>query len=121
MTRLKAPFVRLTIVFALLVALATSGFAHRAAPVVFDEALASYLAAGGTISDLCADAGDEKHSAGQICDACHLVDAMAVPPEAFACQTLLPRTAQIRRGAQGDLATFAAFDPVRPVRAPPLV
>ncbi|WP_102109235.1 hypothetical protein [Oceaniglobus roseus] len=61
----------------ILLASTLAGFAHRAP----DAALERFLAAGFTLSDLCADAhpGGQSHDHDR-CDACRLVGAAVLPP-----------------------------------------
>ena len=117
----KHPFARLLIVFALFVAMATSGLAHRFSSGEVDESLNAYLAAGGTYQDICADAGFGDHTVGQTCDACRLVDSVAVPPVAASCA---PAHAVILAAHNRSMALASrpfVADPSRPVRAPPVV
>ena len=115
------PFPRLLIVFALFVAMASSGFAHRFQSSPVDESLSAYLAAGGTYQDICSDAGLGGHGSGQSCDACRLVDSVALGALAAICD---PSPAVIAVATNPSTAlplqSFVA-DPSRPVRAPPLV
>lgn len=115
------PFARLMIVFALFVAMASSGSAHRFASASDTENLNAFLAAGGTYADICADDGLGGHNAGQTCDACRLVDGAALPPVTATCAA----THAVILAANAAFAALPppAFvpDPSRPVRAPPLV
>ena len=117
----NTPFSRLLIVFALFFAMASSGFAHRFQSSPVDESLSAYLAAGGTYQDICSDAGLGGHSSGQSCDACRLVDSVALGALAAPCDPS-PAVIAVARNptAALPLQSFVA-DPSRPVRAPPLV
>jgi len=117
----KLLLARLMIVFALFVAMASSGLAHRFESRAATESLNAYLAAGGTYADICADDGFGGHGVGQTCNACRLVDSVALPPVGASC--VAPHSVV--------LATHSALaalpqpwfvpDPSRPVRAPPMV
>jgi hypothetical protein len=66
----------LLVVLALLCAMASSGFAHRFVGQPVDPALAAYIAAGGSLDDICGHAGGTTHhQSTQTCDACRLVTA----------------------------------------------
>lgn len=81
----------LVLVFVLSLAMAGAGFAHRDPGRTADPALLAFVSAGGTPSDLCAhDAGGEapahERAGPQACEACRLVDAVALPlPGAMPC------------------------------------
>lgn len=115
------PFARLTLVFALFVAMAGSGFAHRFATGGAQEALNAYLSAGGSYQDICGDGDTGRHEAGQTCDACRLVDSVALPPFSGTCA--VPDGPMRAKGpAFAALPPHSvAVDPSRPVRAPPAV
>lgn len=117
MNRLTAIFARFAIVFALAFAMATSGFAHRIAAADVDESLQSYVAAGGSLADICGDIGA---SLGETCDACRLVDTAFVPPLSSHCQSAIDAkiAAVIAVVHLPDVAN--ASDPSRLVRAPPI-
>ena len=109
-------YLRLTLVAILLVALGTSGFAHRFVPA--DDALTAYVAAGGSYADICADAGID--GATQSCDACRLVDTAAVPIADRSCTAVVDRVQRLVFTASRALDPASGFDPTRPVRAPPV-
>ncbi|MEM8536502.1 MAG: hypothetical protein AAGF56_01435 [Pseudomonadota bacterium] len=102
----------------LLLATTVSAVAHRAIPEQPDDDLIGYLAAGGTIADLCGDT--DAHHLARACDACRIVDHAMVPggatQTAFTCQ--LPA-----RLALPDAPAFQRLigDPARTARAPPFV
>lgn len=118
-TRLITYFAKLGLVFALFVALTGAGLAHRAAPPEMDEGLAAYLAAGGSLSDLCGDADIDGAVPG--CAACHLVSGAVLPPVITATHLLqVARSGPAFAPRNINHAVFAT-DPSRPVRAPPFV
>ena len=115
---MHALFARLTLVVALLIAMASSGLAHRFVPAQADEALTAYLAAGGSYADIC---GDVDHGAMQSCDACRLVDTAClagVDPSNLSPSAHFGNAGFAQTHSEPNLP---AFDPVRPVRAPPAV
>ena len=116
---LSATFAKLTVVLALLIAMAGTGFAHRAIPLDVDEDLISYLAAGGTLAEICGDASGE--TVPQSCDACRLVDAAAVPPS-VGDGTHLPITRPMAVVVPAPICASASLpDRTYPARAPPVV
>jgi len=84
MRRAPAPlvrrFARFWLAGLLAFALAGTALAHRAAPNTQDLALAQFLAAGGTLADLCHSDHTPHHSAESSCDACRLIGAALLSP-----------------------------------------
>lgn len=115
------PFARFSVVFALLVAMAGTGFAHRVVPQDLDDGLKSYLAAGGTLAELCGDAEQGSHGAGQTCDACRLVDSVLLPKASQAPASGLGRPRVACHLSPTQVVATSAQDPAHPVRAPPAV
>jgi hypothetical protein len=113
----RSLFARLMLVFALSIAMAGTGVAHRTAPA--DAGLLAYIAAGGSYADICGDT--DGRSAVQTCEACRLVDTMAVPSAATGCGVAIQTDTYLapQTGSQSHFSTV--FDPNRPVRAPPAV
>ena len=101
--------------------LASSGFAHRVAPIAVDESLTAYLAAGGSLSELCVDTGEDGAAVAQSCDACRLVDSVALPVAASGCADAGRRVLATLGGFDTSAPAPAVFDPARPARAPPVV
>lgn len=114
------PFAKLCVTFALLVAMAGSGFAHRAPTAALDESLLAYVAVGGSLSDLCGEGGVGT-GAGNTCDACRLVDAAAVPHnDTMATVTL--HALELQDTTRGYAALVGQItNPSCPARAPPVV
>ena len=112
-------FCKLLTSFALICALVVSGFAHNGARSAMSPELAEYVAAGGSLIDLCGSTGEQDGTLGQRCEACRLIEA-----------ALLPRNCQVIPLTQSDqtlVLTFVAkrlhqtrpLDPTRLTRAPP--
>ena len=109
---------RLTLVLALGTALAAAGPAHRGMDPADDGGLAAYLAAGGSLSDICGDV--DGHGAVD-CPACHLVKAMDLPPVVATAKPFgvaLPLTVADRGLGLPPVSPFALRPPGR---APPVV
>lgn len=109
---------RLFVVFALTIAMATSGFAHKVVTGQFDESIQDYVAAGGSLDDLCGELG---LTTGQSCDACRLVDQVDVPTAQDVFRGCIDVTVASRSVAAQRLVVPSVTDPARPVRAPPVV
>ncbi len=116
--RLSLPVFRLTVVLALVVALAGTAWAHRGPTIEITEDVLAYVAAGGSLDDLCGPEGNAAF-AHQTCDACRLVDAVSL---AGASECILSRAvlAEAGVGLPAGSQTFPSIhDPVRQSRAPP--
>ena len=116
--RLSFPVFRLTVVLALVVALVGTSWAHRGPSVEITEDVLAYVAAGGSLEDICASEGSAEF-AHQTCDACRLVDAVSF---AGAAVCPLPRAvlAEAVVGLPEAPQTYPSIhDPVRQSRAPP--
>lgn len=109
---------RLALVGLLALSLGTGGLSH-AAPSLQEAQIDSFIAAGGSLADLCAEKGpSQAHHAD--CPACHLPGAI-LPPEtsrdlreadlAFVARIVAPRESR---------ATRAVLDIAHGLRAPPL-
>ena len=86
---------KLLIVFALACAMASFGFAHRFASERGDPALDAYLAAGGSLEDLCIYTEGSSHKDPQTCAACRLVSAIALPDVVLTFGKTLSRRAAV--------------------------
>jgi len=104
-----------------LLSLATSGFAHRFAPVDLSPELQAYVANGGALADLCGT-GDSPHSGTMAdCKTCRLIGAMALPEAVTGLPVpVLEKTQTLRFVAKRLLHTRKP-DPSRLTRAPPQV
>ena len=113
-------FGRFFLTFAVLVAMAGTGFAHRVMAADVDDSLLAYVAAGGALADICGDTGHPTRATGP-CDACRLVDGAVVP----AAAVFAPSEGHANLLHVARLATSApvatCVNPACPVRAPPVV
>jgi hypothetical protein len=116
---LTATFAKLSLVAALLVALASTDFAHRAIPLDVDDNLMRYLAVGGSLGEICGDASGDH--VGQSCDACRLVDVASVPSASAQALSADWHTGPALPVFVGLCPAGSVADPARPVRAPPVV
>ncbi|KIC50512.1 hypothetical protein RA29_06680 [Tateyamaria sp. ANG-S1] len=68
------------LICAVMVALATIGFAHRTAPpATASPELAAYIAAGGSLADLCGPFDGNSPAPVQKCEACRITDTAGWP------------------------------------------
>ena len=120
MRYLAHQFSRFFLTFAILIAMAGTGFAHRVAPQDVDDSLLAYVAAGGAFEDICSDAG-EWDAGGDHCDACRLVYGAVLPPVATPLPFAVDATVlQVRQPVALAPHSHSA-NPACPVRAPPMV
>ncbi|WP_297780217.1 hypothetical protein [uncultured Roseovarius sp.] len=124
-----SPFPRLILVFALSVAMAAVGFAHRGNDErSMDPDYLAFVAAGGTAQDLCEDhvaqdgpSGHSKHQATNGCEACRLVDGVLMPSAEMPCTAwLAPRIVDLRPDGSHGLR-LARSNVLPQSRAPPRV
>lgn len=116
--RLSLPVFRLTVVLALVVALVGAAWAHRGPSLEMTEDVLVYVAAGGSLEDICASEGSAGF-AHQTCDACRLVDAVSFAGAAD-CPVALAVLARAGVGVPDAAQTYPSIhDPVRQSRAPP--
>lgn len=112
---------RLMVVAALLVALTGSAVAHRTQGPPATADLLAYVAAGGSLDDLCG--GDDGSSGVGMagCDACRLVDTAALPTATGTGVSVASFSATSAVPAPHVVSPACAPDPSHPVRAPPVV
>lgn len=119
------PALRQLLALVLAVALAMAALAHRA-PASADSmqqqaSLAAFLAAGGTLDDLCADHGPGRHlpaHGADSCDACRLIGAALLPPAPAVPVLLSWSLGQATLPAASGTIPARPFNPAAP-RAPP--
>lgn len=105
-----------------LIALVFSGLTHtwHHKTQGFDPAIATYLAAGGTLSDICASRGGETRGSVAECDACHM-KSTAHPTPVRKLAWLDDRTFLYVAAPETDrIASLQALDLSRACRAPPV-
>lgn len=118
MTFMHRAFCRLLLCLSLVLAMATSGFAHRGVESGPAPELAAYLAAGGSLADLCGDVGG-GHEGVQSCAACRLIEAAFMPFEAVGVPLRLSAGTQAHVLVAKRLQRSRGLDPARLTRAPP--
>lgn len=116
----KSPLIAALLVAVLTVALTAVSFAHRDMTLP-DADYAAYLAAGGSVEDICADGhAPDRHDVGATaCEACRLVAAMTLPDAARAPE-IRPRPARsLARPAEAQTRAARLAHALPQTRAPP--
>ena len=116
-TNLVRPLALIALLFAFL----TLGFAHKNIPSQMTPELAAYVAAGGSLFDLCGT--DQLPEDGQTveCEACRIADSFAL---LRGCKQVMPvelERVEAWRFVAKTLAESQGLDPARLTRAPPYV
>ncbi len=106
--------------FAVMIALALSGFAHQGAGATTAPGYAAYVAAGGSIADLCGDTSGSPKSIGAKCEACRLIGAAIVPCAATGLALHLSDPVSVGYIVPRLSVHPGRSDPSHPARAPPL-
>lgn len=112
---------KLLVVFALICAMASSGFAHRGVTAPFDPELAAYVAAGGALDDLCGHPAGSSDQGTQSCEACRLLNAIILPSLDPACTIRLGEPSRIRTPQGTENLISAKLDLIHAARGPPAV
>ncbi len=109
------------LVAALVVAMAGAGVGRVTAPAAPDPALVAFLAAGGSLDDLCLDGGHGPGGERGHCEAC-LLGALAAPAAPAHGLGRASAPLPMARGRLGALVIRGRrFRSARRPRAPPLV
>jgi predicted metal-binding membrane protein len=111
------PVFRLSVVLALVVALVASAWAHRGPSVALSDEVLAYVAAGGSLDDLCTDGNGEV--AHETCDACRLVDTVSLAGVADCASQLATVAATGMDLPAVTPVVLSVLDPARLSRAPP--
>lgn len=109
------------VVFALICALASSGFAHRFVSKPLDPALTTYVAAGGSLADICGDIKGPSHQNTQTCEACRLVNAAVLPNHDPTCTPPFGRLPVVQAHISDTELRSARLDLTHAARGPPAV
>ncbi|MFD1157729.1 hypothetical protein [Roseovarius aestuarii] len=107
------------LIFVTMFAMVAIGFAHRAAQPSLSPELVAYVAAGGSLSDICGTAGDEGNAPLIDCEACRISDHLGMLGSG--CHTVATSTPKvfIFGFVAKRIAESQGLDPARLVRAPP--
>ncbi|MFV1599033.1 MULTISPECIES: DUF2946 family protein [unclassified Phaeobacter] len=110
---------RLTMMLALVLAMVGTGFAHRYDRTVHSPDYAAFVAAGGTLSDLCGDSTDPDHGARAKCEACRLTAAALMPSHPETPGLRLVQRPRTRAAVVKPLHRDRPRGPAHRTRAPP--
>ena len=112
---------KLLLVAALLVAMGSVGFAHRPSVPEMNPELLAYLEAGGSLSDICGDLGEDERGGAEHCEACRLLSSFHLPPPAPCLIARAQWCHEPVATAREIVPVTRAFDHCRPTRGSPLV
>lgn len=114
-------FSRQLTMICLIFAFVSLGFAHKSIQPSMTPELIAYVAAGGSISDICGSDHQPGHESNIDCEACRIGDGLAelkaYNPVAFVDLERIQRWRFIAK----RLAESQGLDPTRLPRAPPYV
>ena len=100
-------------------AFALLGIAHKDVPIPMSSDLAAFLAAGGSLSDICGDDHEPEHEQTIDCEACRITDSFVIM---HGCKQAVPvelEVVQKWRFIAKRLSQSQGLDPARLTRAPP--
>lgn len=119
MSMMRSFFFRFLTSCALIIALAASGFAHASPRMAFSADLLAYVAAGGSLDDLCGTAGEQDGARTQKCEACRLVGVAILPRDCHGIPVRLSDQTFKLSFVAKRLHQTRPLDPSRLTRAPP--
>jgi len=113
------PLGRLLTMISLIVAFSSLGFAHKSIPKPMSPELAAYVAAGGSISDICGGDHDSEHEQHIDCEACRIADSFVILQGCNQKASGELGIIQTWRFIAKRLSQNQGLDPARLTRAPP--
>lgn len=81
--------------------------------------LAIYVAAGGSLADICGGSDEQGSAYGQKCEACRLIGAVLVPRNCHGVPLLISDQTRVLTFVAKRLHHTRQLDPTRLTRAPP--
>ncbi|WP_293572777.1 hypothetical protein [Phaeobacter sp.] len=117
--KLALPSWQLLPVLTLVVGLIGIGFGHRINTAETSPEFTAFLAAGGSLADLCAEDTDSHHGTMSQCEACRLVSAALLPEHPQNAALALIQRPAPQHPAPVLVVARAALDLSHPTRAPP--
>lgn len=119
MVSIALRLLRLSVAAALCLALVAIGYGHRTQGPDMTPELAAYVAAGGSLSDLCGPTDGDGPAPRADCEACRLSDTLTTLRDpCLAASRITPKTFVFGFVAK-RLRQTSGPDPVRLTRAPP--
>lgn len=119
MPKARAPLCHLLTTFAVIIAVAASAFGHTAVRPAPSQELVAYVAAGGSLGDLCGTAEDQDGVPGQKCEVCRLFGSVALPDICFGVPVAVNQQARTLTFVAQLVHNSRPLDPARLTRAPP--
>jgi hypothetical protein len=119
MTLVPSTFFKLLTSFALIVAMAASGFAHTGSRAALTPELMAYVAAGGSLADICGAPIEQDGAQGQKCEACRLMGAAILPRTCHGIPVVLSDQTRKFAFVAKRLHHARPLDPSHLTRAPP--
>jgi hypothetical protein len=105
--------------FALIFALVGAGFAHTSMQPAMSPELAEFVAAGGSLADICGSSGEQDGARGAKCEACRLMNASLIPRNCHAAPLTYTTQTRVLAFVAIQLHNKQPLDPARLTRAPP--
>lgn len=105
----------------LICAFVSLGFAHKDIPTPMAPELAAFVAAGGSISDICGGDHEPEHGEAVDCEACRITDTFAILHGVRLVASVRLERVQTWRFVAKRLSEKQRLDPARLTRAPPFV
>lgn len=97
------------------------GFAHKEIPAPMSPELRAYVAAGGSIDDICGADHNPDHEQALNCEACRIADAVAILREGKQVASLELEITQSWRFIAKRNSERQELDPAHLTRGPPHV
>ncbi len=120
MRPLIQPIFNLLTTFVLVCALIAVGFAHKSTNTILSPELADYIAAGGSISDICGTSHETGHAGVVDCEACRIVDTFVDTRDLDTKPVDLEGQTRACQFIATQIAHRQTLDPARLTRAPPI-
>ena len=121
MLRVMHLFIRQLTTISLIAAFISLGFAHKNMKPVMTPELVAYVAAGGSIADICGGDQYPDRTNTVNCEACRIADSLTVTQTCDPVATIDLERIQRWRFISKRLAQSQGLDPARLTRAPPYV
>lgn len=121
MLRVLYLFTRQLTTISLIAAFISLGFAHKNMQPVMTPDLVAFVAAGGSVADICGGDQYPAHTGTVNCEACRIADNLTVTQICDPVATIDLERIQRWRFIAKRLAQSQGLDPARLTRAPPYV
>lgn len=105
----------------LIFAVLSLGFGHKSGPAEMTPEMAAYVAAGGSIFDLCGGNGLPQDGQTMDCEACRIADNLVTLQACDPAGFVELGQVQAWRFVAKQLSESQGLDPARLTRAPPYV